>query len=69
MKIGEVIHGWREDQRPRKGLREAAREIEISPSTLSRIERGDDADMKTLRTIWAWLTYPSDRCETRKAEI
>ena len=61
MKIGEVIHGWREDQRPRMGIRAAAKEIGLSPTTLSRIERGEAPDPGTLNTIWGWLTCPSPK--------
>ena len=67
MKIGEVILGWREDQRPRRGIREAAKEIGLSPTTLSRIERGEAPDPGTLNTIWGWLTRPSD-CETKEGK-
>ena len=58
MKIGEVILGWRNDQRPRIGIREAARQIGMSPTTLSRIERGLAPDHKSLNSIWGWLTRP-----------
>lgn len=37
------------------GIRAAAKEIEISPTTLSRIERGHIPDKKTLDTICKWL--------------
>ena len=60
MKIGEVMHGWRSDQWPRLGIRAAAKEIGLSPTTLSRIERGEAPDHGTLNTIWGWLTRPSD---------
>lgn len=66
MKIGEVIHGWREDQRPRLGIRAAAKEIGISPTTLSRLERGEAPDHGTLNTLWGWLTRPTSESETGK---
>lgn len=37
------------------GIRAAAKEIEISPTTLSKIERGHIPDKKTLDTICTWL--------------
>ena len=67
MKIGEVILGWRSDQRPRMGIRAAAKEIGLSPTTLSRIERGEAPDHKTLNTVWGWLTRPSPKATTPEA--
>lgn len=66
MKLGTVLKVYRErndDNKTkhdpiRNGLREMAAEIGISPTTLSRIEKGGEPDAKTLRLIWAWLTYP-----------
>lgn len=37
------------------GIRAAAKEIGISPTTLSRIERGHIPDKKTLDTVCEWL--------------
>ncbi len=37
------------------GIRAAAKEIGISPTTLSKIERGHIPDRKTLDTICEWL--------------
>ena len=37
------------------GIRAAANEIGISPTTLSRIERGHIPDMKTLDKICQWV--------------
>lgn len=37
------------------GVRAAAKEIGISPSTLSRIENGHVPDVKTLEKVCAWL--------------
>jgi transcriptional regulator with XRE-family HTH domain len=37
------------------GVRAAAKEIGISPTTLSRIERGHLPDMGTLERVCAWL--------------
>lgn len=53
MKLGEVIRRWRRNSDV--GLREAAREIGVSHGTLSRIERGEDMDAKTLVKVLSWL--------------
>jgi transcriptional regulator with XRE-family HTH domain len=37
------------------GIRAAAREIDISPTTLSRIEHGHIPDLKTLQKICDWM--------------
>lgn len=42
-------------QRGSMGVRAAAREIGISPATLSRIERGHIPDLGTLQKICDWL--------------
>jgi len=43
------------------GIRAAAREIEISPTTLSRIEHGHVPDLKTLQKICDWMSEdPAD---------
>ena len=65
MKLGEAIKGWRAIQVPSVGLRAAAKEIGVSPTTLSQIERGHIPDSQTLIQIWGWLTYP----ETEKTDV
>ena len=48
-------------QRGSMGIRAAAAEIEISPATLSRLERGHVPDVVTLRKICDWLEIsPND---------
>ena len=37
------------------GVREAAREIGISPTTLSRIENGNVPDLQTFKKICDWI--------------
>ena len=37
------------------GIRAAAREIDISPTTLSRIEHGHVPDLRTLQKICDWM--------------
>jgi transcriptional regulator with XRE-family HTH domain len=38
-----------------RGIREAAKEIGISPATLSRVERGNLPDLETFGKICKWL--------------
>jgi transcriptional regulator with XRE-family HTH domain len=38
-----------------RGIREAAAQIEISPATLSRVERGHMPDLETFAKICRWL--------------
>lgn len=42
-------------KRGNQGIRAAAKEIGISPSTLSRIEKGHVPDVGTLEKVCAWL--------------
>src|SRR5436189_4069486 len=42
-------------KRGEKGVREIAREIGISPATLSRVERGHLPDLETFKKICKWL--------------
>lgn len=37
------------------GIRSAAKEIGIGSATLSRLERGNTADLKTLEKVFKWL--------------
>src|SRR5438270_13052834 len=41
--------------RGKRGVREVAAEIEISPATLSRVERGFMPDLETFGKICRWL--------------
>ena len=54
MKI-EDLAGLVQKKKGSMGVRAAAAEIGISPTTLSRIERGHVPDMGTLEKICAWL--------------
>lgn len=49
--VGDLLR----KRRGSMGLRAAAREIGISPTTLSRIENGHIPDLGTLEKICAWL--------------
>ena len=43
------------EKRADKGIREVAREIGVSPATLSRVERGHLSDLETFGKICRWL--------------
>ena len=53
MKLGEVMRKWRtmED----RGVREVAKEIGMSSSTLCRFEGGKPIDSSTFAKILYWL--------------
>lgn len=51
----EDIGGLARQKRGNMGLRTAAAEIGISPTTLSRIENGHIPDMQTLDRICSWI--------------
>jgi transcriptional regulator with XRE-family HTH domain len=42
-------------RRQGRGIREAAKEVGISPATLSRVENGKVPDLETFGKICAWL--------------
>ncbi len=49
------------ERRGGRGIREVAKEIKISPATLSRIEQGKQPDLDTFSKICAWLNVdPGD---------
>ena len=48
-------------QRGNMGVRAAAREIGISPTTLSRIEKGHVPDVGTLEKVCMWLGEETSR--------
>ena len=52
MRIG-VIENWRRIQGI--GIRDTAKMIGVSPSTLSRVENGEKCDSETLSKILFWL--------------
>ncbi|TNB49685.1 helix-turn-helix transcriptional regulator [Martelella lutilitoris] len=54
MKI-EDLAGLVQKKKGSMGVRATAAEIGISPTTLSRIERGHVPDMGTLEKVCAWL--------------
>jgi transcriptional regulator with XRE-family HTH domain len=50
-KLGPLTRERRGD----RGLREAAKEIGVSPATLSRIENGQVPDLETFQAVCRWL--------------
>lgn len=40
------------------GTRELARELEMSPATLSRIVNGGNCEMRNFAKVFAWLVEP-----------
>lgn len=49
------------EKRGSRGIREVAKEINISPATLSRIETGKQPDLETFTKACRWLNInPSD---------
>ena len=54
MDIGELAD-LLQKTRGSMGVRAAAKEIGISPATLSRIERGHIPDLATLHKVCAWI--------------
>jgi transcriptional regulator with XRE-family HTH domain len=49
------LGGLLRDRRGGRGVRDVAREIGISPATLSRVEAGKLPDLETFRKICFWL--------------
>ena len=45
------------EARGERGVREVAREIGISPATLSRVERGYLPDLETFGSVCKWLKF------------
>lgn len=43
------------NKRGKKGIRQAAKDIGVSPTTLSKVERGHMPDAKTLLNLREWL--------------
>lgn len=53
MRLGRVIADYRHDNH--LGVREVAKKIGVSASTLNRIERGENCDARSLMKILLWL--------------
>ena len=44
-----------QERRAGKGIREAAKEVGVSPATLSRVESGKVPDLETFGKVCRWL--------------
>lgn len=53
MRLSYVLRRWR--AMSERNLRSVAAEIGTSAATLSRLERGEDCDGKTLAKVLTWL--------------
>ena len=65
MRLGEIIQAWRtlnsiRDNTGDYGIRKVARDIGISHATLSRIERGEEFDSRTMAKLMLWLFQPTE---------
>lgn len=58
MRIGNLINSWRRIQNI--GIRDCAKLIGISPSTLSRIENGENFDAVTMSKVMVWIFQAGD---------
>lgn len=67
MRLGKVIKGWRERQK--LGIRAVALDIGISHGTLSRVERDENVDGKTLVKLLFWLTSTSATATVEELQL
>lgn len=58
MRLGKIISDWRHMNK--LGIRAVAADIGVSPSTLSRIERGEEFDSATMRKLLLWIFTKGD---------
>lgn len=56
LRLGSMLR----ERRGARGVREVAKEIGISPATLSRVESGKLPDLLTFRKICGWLKINSN---------
>lgn len=64
LRLGKLLRERRGD----RGIREVAAEIEVSPATLSRVERGQLPDIVTFSKVCTWLQVdPSEVLDIPKA--
>jgi len=56
----ELFASLVKSKRGKKGLRDAAVEIDVSAATLSRVEQGKLPDVETFIRICKWLEVPTD---------
>jgi transcriptional regulator with XRE-family HTH domain len=57
MRVGDVLRGWRLHREI--GLRELAKALGLSPSTLSRLETGEDVSAQNFAKVLRWLMEES----------
>lgn len=62
----ELLSSAIKSKRGKKGLRDAAAEIDISSATLSRVELGNLPDVETFIKICKWLGVSTDTFVTGK---
>lgn len=57
----EALYGALETRRERKGAswREIATDLDLSPSTFTRLAQGQRPDIDTFSTLLAWLDLPA----------
>ena len=55
-----VISKKLKDTRGKQGLRTVAKQMKVSPATLSRVENGHVPDLETLSKICEWLGLGAD---------
>jgi transcriptional regulator with XRE-family HTH domain len=56
-------------ERSERGLREVAKEIGISPATLSRVEGGKLPDIETFRKICQWMELDAGEVLETKTNV
>jgi transcriptional regulator with XRE-family HTH domain len=63
--IGQLLR----DRRGKGGIRDVAREIGISPATLSRVENGKLPDLDTFSKVCKWLMIDPGEVLGYKSEV
>lgn len=65
MRIGQIIRSWRIHEE--LTVRQVAARIGCLPSTLCRIEHGEQCDSRTLAAVLRWLMEePAERRERKE---
>lgn len=66
MRIGRIIKDWRWANRV--NIRDMAKELGVSHSTLSRLESGENMDGETLGRILQWMLEPDPKPAQKKKQ-
>ena len=66
MRVGTMLRRWRTIEEV--GVRETAKQIGVSHGTLSRNERGEQMDAKTLIKLMAWM-FSETNSEKAKRKV